>query len=63
MANVSKSLSSRLSAADWVKEAALVGGGKGGGKPEAGNASWNVGPHDDEAIKKATDFAKTKITQ
>jgi len=61
MTSCPKGVSSKLSAGDWAKEVAAVVGGKGGGKPEAGQASGNVPDKTNEAIEVAKKFASMKL--
>jgi alanyl-tRNA synthetase len=60
MTSVPKSLHDKLKAGDWAKEVAEVCGGKGGGKPEAAQASGQVSKCDD-AVKAATTIASSKL--
>jgi alanyl-tRNA synthetase len=50
-----------LSAGDWVREAATVLGGKGGGRPEAAQGGGTNVAKLKEAIATATTFAHKKL--
>jgi len=61
VANVSKSLSSAISAAEWAKEIAVLCKGKGGGKPEAAQASGSDLGKWDDALILASEYALQKL--
>jgi len=60
MAAVPKVLHNKIGAGDWAKEVAEICGGKGGGKPDAAQASGEL-PKFDEALKAATTIANSKL--
>jgi len=59
--NVSKELSSKLKANEWIKEVSPTIDGKGGGKPESAQASGSKTGSIDEAVELAIKFAKTRL--
>lgn len=59
---VSKELTVKLKANEWIKEISNAIDGKGGGKAESAQASGSNIANIDEAIELATEFAKTKLT-
>lgn len=61
IANVPKSLSNKLSAAEWCKEAANACNGKGGGKPEAAQAQGEDVSKFDDAMKAAFTYASQQL--
>jgi alanyl-tRNA synthetase len=60
MAAVPKSLHGKIGAGDWAKQVAEACGGKGGGKPDAAQASGELSKFDD-ALKAATTIATSKL--
>jgi alanyl-tRNA synthetase len=50
-----------LKAGDWVKQAARVSGGGGGGRPDAAQAGGKDPARLDDALAAATDFAAGKV--
>ena len=50
-----------LKAGDWVREAAVACGGKGGGRPDMAQAGGKDPDRVDEAVKIASTFAKEAL--
>jgi len=63
MAYVSPSLHSKLGAGEWAKEVAATCGGKGGGKPDAAQASGSEVSKFGDAVKKASSFALHQLSK
>jgi len=63
IASVGPSLTSKLGAGDWAKDVAAVCGGKGGGKPDAAQASGDDVTKYEDAIKRAHTFANEKLSK
>ena len=61
LSSVSKELSSKLKASEWVQEISPVIDGKGGGKQESAQASGSKIDRIDEAIELAIKFANVKL--
>jgi alanyl-tRNA synthetase len=59
--HVSKDLQSKLHAGNWAKDTVEVCGGKGGGKPEAGQASSSDSTNFLAAILKGREIANDKL--
>ena len=63
LAQVNKELIGKIKAGDWVKEAAAVAQGKGGGKPEGpANAYGTDAGKIDALLKFASEFAQKKLS-
>jgi alanyl-tRNA synthetase len=60
-AAVPPSLTSKISAGDWAKEVAAIVGGKGGGKPEAAQASGNEVNKYRQAFDHALNYAASRL--
>jgi alanyl-tRNA synthetase len=60
MAAVPKVLHDKIGAGDWARDVAAICGGKGGGKPDAAQASGELSKFD-EAFKAAQTIASSKL--
>eukprot|EP01116_Phalansterium_solitarium_P014228 TRINITY_DN317_c0_g1_i1.p1 TRINITY_DN317_c0_g1~~TRINITY_DN317_c0_g1_i1.p1 ORF type:complete len:947 (-),score=399.22 TRINITY_DN317_c0_g1_i1:219-3059(-) len=60
-ASVPASLTSKMSASDWVKDVAVIVGGKGGGKPESAMASGSDVDKVADALQRSLTFASEKL--